>query len=128
MFPEIARQLTKVVNGNARAIGIRHPEAFVDISSAHDIANGMILMSQNSLGGDFVLGSGTKRTISSIVLGVIHKLDFNFPVEIEALESKNDVNCLVSHPTKTTQVLSWHTTNSPENILMRMIQLNNSVF
>lgn len=128
LFPEIAGQFSKVVNGNARAIGIRHPEAFVDISSAHDIANGMILMSKNSLGGDFVLGSGTKRTISSIVLGVIHKLDFNFPVEIEALVSRNQVDCLVSNPTKAKEVLSWNTTNSPENILMRMIQLNNSVF
>lgn len=126
LFPEIAAQLSKVVNGNTKTIGIRHPEAFVDISSAHDIANGMILMSKNSSGGDFVLGSGNKRTISSIVLRVIQKLNLNFSVEIEALVSRNEVDCLVSNPTKAREILSWKTTNAPENVLMRMIQLNKS--
>lgn len=128
LFPEIATQISKVVNGKTRTIGIRHPEAFVDISSAHDIAKGMILMSKNGFGGDFVLGSGKKRTISSIVHEVIHKLDFNFSVEIEALVSRNEIDCLVSNPTKAKEILSWKITSSPENILMRMVQLNNSVF
>ena len=121
LFPEIASQISSVLKGHSRVIKIMHPHALIDISSAHDIARGMILMSGNQSSDDFVLGSGKAKSIYSIVSGAIQNLQLNFQVEIEATASENALPCLISNPSKAKNILSWEASEAPENLLLKMV-------
>lgn len=123
LFPEIANSLAKVLRRELDTIILRRPNAQVDICSADDISRGLVMISEQSLGQDYVLGSGKSTSVGSIVKNVLESFDLTRNVEIQTSESDEIYKCLVSNPEFALKSLGWKVIETPEVILRRMAYL-----
>ena len=127
LFPEIANSLAQVLRSELDEITLRRPNAQVDICSADDISRGLIMISEQSLGQDYVLGSGKSTAVGSIVNNVLKSFDLTRNVEIKTSESDKDYKCLVSNPEFALKSLGWKVIETPEVILSRMAHLKSGL-
>ncbi len=123
LFPEIANSLAKVLRSELDTITLRRPNAQVDICSADDISRGLVLISEQNLGQDYVLGSGKSTAVGLIVKNVLESFNLTRNVEIKTSESDKNYKCLVSSPEFALKSLGWRVFETPEVILSRMAHL-----
>jgi GDPmannose 4,6-dehydratase len=117
LLPQIVDQVRRVILGETSTINIGMPNAYVDISSATDVARALILMSKQSEGNDYVIGSGNSRTIASIIASFCDAIELDPIPRISATKSLDFVSCIVSNSSKAKSVLGWETLDEPETIL-----------
>jgi GDP-D-mannose dehydratase len=99
--------------------------ASIDISSAFEICDAMILNITAHPAEDFVLASGVTTTLSEIIvrtasdLGVTnHVSDLDMYRQPRNLSTSSIVE---ANPRKAYELLGWKTESSPEKILAEMI-------
>jgi len=125
VFSQIANQFVDVIEGRRDTFSLRNPLASIDISSAFEICEVMILNVTQYPAEDFVLASGATTTLSDIIVRVVS--NFGISGRISNLDTFKqagtlDVSPIVeADPRKANELLGWKTEWSPEKILTEMI-------
>jgi GDPmannose 4,6-dehydratase len=120
LFPELARKIIAARKDSSFKISLRNPSAYLDITSAEEICNGLYAISQKEELEDFVLGRGNSTTISEIVTDYSQRL--NQPIAIESLEENVPYRCLESSIAKAKESLNWSPTQSPADLLAVIVE------
>jgi GDP-D-mannose dehydratase len=93
----------------------------LDISTSYDICRALMLIANRDILGDFVLGSGSLVTISSIVSDVFKNLKID---QSKLPNFQNDQSwSLLSDITKVTGTIKWEPENSISNVITELIKL-----
>jgi GDPmannose 4,6-dehydratase len=125
VFSQIANQFVDVVEGRKDTFSLRNPLASIDISSAFEICEAMILNVTHFPADDFVLASGMTTTLIDIIrrtgsnLGILSLISH---LDLFKQPSTLEVSPIVeADPKKANELLGWKTESTPEKILIEMI-------
>ena len=125
VFAELANQFVELLNGERSTISLRNPFAMIDVSSAVEVCNAMILNVTRFPKEDFVLASGRIVRLSEIItsvashLGVSNRIsNLDFFLHPKASDSPRIV---LADPSKAKKLLGWQAKLTPERILLEII-------
>jgi GDP-D-mannose dehydratase len=125
VFSQIANQFVDVVEGRKDTFSLRNPQASIDISSAFEICEAMILNATQFPSEDFILASGATTTLSEIIVRTVSNLGISGRVSnLETFKQAGTLDVLPiveADPKKANELLGWKTEWSPERILAEMI-------
>jgi len=125
VFSQIANQFVEVIEGRKGTFSLRNPLASIDISSAFEICDAMILNTTRFPSEDFVLASGATTTLSEIIVRTVSNLGISGRVSnLEMFKQSDTLDAspiVEADPRKANQWLGWKTEWSPEKILTEMI-------
>lgn len=119
LFPILAEQLARQFEDPNLGIEVRAPGAIVDFTSAYDVCEGLIKMTQRNTPEDFVFASGRPMTIADIVNEAQLILDLP-KTRFQNVESVS--GGLVGNITKARDSLDWAPTASPAEVLVQMTE------
>ncbi len=123
----------KVTRGVAAALSsgaklrLGNLEARRDWGHARDYVTAMWLMLQQERADDFVIGTGTSRSVRDLldVAFEMVGLDWHDYVETDAAYTRpSDVPDLVADPTKARRVLGWEALTSFEEMIREMLEVD----
>jgi len=120
LFAELADKIIAASKNLSNHISVRNANSFIDITSAREVCEALVKISQLDEPNDFVLGSGKSVPISEIIQSY-SKLtggEFELTSSINGLESK----CLVSSIDKANEILNWFPSVRPENLLASIVR------
>jgi GDPmannose 4,6-dehydratase len=121
----LASQFLSVITNGKGDIDLRDPFAYVDISSAPEICNAMILNVNIAPSEDFVLASGINRSLNEIVHETL--IRFNLHGSHVSwnpqghLPENTERKYLTAIPVKAKSLLGWDAILTPADILENMI-------
>ena len=125
VFSQIANQFVDIIERRKDSFSLRNPSARIDISSAYEICDAMILNVTQFPTEDFVLASGKNTTLSEIILRTVSNLGVASNVlNLDLLRQPITINVspiVEANPRKAYEWLGWKTELSPESILAEMI-------
>jgi GDPmannose 4,6-dehydratase len=125
VFSQIANQFVDVIERRKDTLSLRNPFATIDISSAFEICDAMILNTTHCPAEDFVLASGATSTLSEIIVRTASNLGVTkhfSDLDLIRHPSNLDIPPIVeANPRKAYELLGWKTKSSPEKILSEMI-------
>lgn len=119
LLPILAEQLARQFKDPNSEIEVRAPGAIVDFTSAYDVCDGMIRMSQRDNPEDYVFASGRPMTIADIV----NEAQLILDLPITRFQNAESVSGgLVGDITKAQDSLDWAPTASPAEVLALMTE------
>lgn len=119
LFPIIAQQLSLILQGATNQLSLRNPLASIEMTSAREIVDAIMLISELGESGDFVLAQGVSYKIERIIQEVCKIL--NLPgIDIESINPPIIEPCLVGDITKAKKVLNWAPSQKPWEVLKDM--------
>ena len=125
VFAELAKQFIEILNKERQFITLQNPFAMIDVSSAVEICNAMVLNVNYFPKEDFVLASGRVVKLIEIIrlvatnLGVSNQLS-NLDNFMHASTSGSP-SIVLADPGKAKTLLGWQAELKPEEILLEMI-------
>lgn len=122
LFPQLVRQIKRVVEGNSSEVILKNPDFKLDICHASEVTSAMMQIIELEEASDFVISRGVSTSIRSMVASTFEKLNFNRDYVIKKSEPEPTLNeGLIGNPSKALRMLNWKATLSPEEILLEML-------
>ena len=125
VFAEIAKQFVQVLNGEKTSISLRNPFAMIDVSSAVEVCNAMMLNVSSFPREDFVFASGKIIRLSEIIVNVATDLCVSNRISnLEYFLHSKDSDSppiVLADPSKAKRLLGWEAELTPEEILVEII-------
>lgn len=122
LFPQLALQISQVLNGNSSKIVVRDPDAELDICDAIEVSVGLLKMTELTEPTEIIFASGVSITIQDLISRTMDKLAFFGEYNVEREIGDFVVGpSIIGNPSKALKLLNWRAINSPEEILLRMI-------
>ena len=125
VFAELAKQFVEVFNGERSSISLRNPFATIDVSSAFEVCNAMMLNVTHFPNEDFVLASGRIVRLSEIITSVASDLGVSNRISNldYFLHSKTSDSppIVLADPSKAKKLLGWQAELTPESILLEIV-------
>jgi GDP-D-mannose dehydratase len=113
------------MHGKSDSISLRKPFADIDITSAFEICDAMILNINQVPDQDFVLASGRTIKLNELVMRVASEIGVTKKISnLEGLMKHVEPEShpfVRSNPSKASIILGWEASSTPEEILMEMI-------
>ncbi len=122
LFQVVAKQIVEIIAGNSNEVSLRNPEASLDICSAEEVCEGLILLSSLEMLDDFVFSSGKEQTIRKVIMDVFELCQIDSKPTIVATQNYSEVQkSLVGNPAKAKKLLGWQSRKMPSEILYEMV-------
>ena len=125
LFMKVITTAYKIKNKNETTLKLGSLEYFRDWSYAKDIVEGILLLTQEGVEFDYVLGSGVGTSIENLVEIIFNLFDLDYKNYVEVDNSIlriNDPKVIISNPNKIYKELGWKTKYTVENIIERIIK------
>jgi GDPmannose 4,6-dehydratase len=125
VFAELANQFVELLNRERSTISLRNPFAMIDVTSAVEVCNAMILNVTRFPNEDFVLASGRIVRLSEIItsvashLGVSNRIS-NLDYFLHPIASASPP-IVMADPSKAKKLLGWQAEITPVRILLEII-------
>ena len=119
LFPILAQQLSSIVQGGKNQLTLRNPLASIEITSAREIVDAIILISELEESGDFVLAQGVSYEIGKIIHEVCKILNLT-DCNIASVNTPIIEPCLIGNIAKAKKVLNWAPSQKPWEVLKDM--------
>ena len=124
LFPQLALQISQVLNGNSSKIVVRDPDAELDICDAIEVSVGLQKMAELEEPTEIIFASGVSIKIRDLISKTMIKLAFFGEYNVEREIGDFVVgSSIIGNPSKALKLLNWRAINSPEEILVGMINL-----
>jgi GDP-D-mannose dehydratase len=121
LFPRIAQQLVQILFERKNKLEVQNLSIKLDISDAHEIANGILnILEMNQL-EDFVLGSNSYFEIWEVVKEVCTDLGIDWEKVLPTKLSSSKTGYF-GDANKAKNKLGWQTQKSPRALLLEMTQ------
>lgn len=126
LFPQLAKQIARVLRGKSSEICVNNAEATLDICAAEEICLGMMKLIEISLATDMVFSRGSAIKVKDLIEKTMIKLGFNKSyIVIENSIDKEMVPSLIGNPSKALNLIGWQAIKKPEDILIEMVNILN---
>jgi GDPmannose 4,6-dehydratase len=116
-----------ILNDHSQKLILGNLSAERDWGYAGDFMNAVIEMTNQRKGDDFVIATGTKRSVGEFlettfkVLGITHLLESNVETSEEFLR-KNDISISIGDSSKARKVLGWEPKVSFEEMIEKIVE------
>ena len=122
LFQLIAKQIAEIIAGHSNEVSLRNPDASLDICSAEEVCEGLILLSSLEMLDDFVFSSGKVQIIRKVITDVFDLCQIDSKPTIIATQNISEVQkSLVGNPAKAKKLLGWQSRKMPSQILYEMV-------
>jgi len=125
LFMKVITTAYKIKNKNETTLKLGSLEYFRDWSYAKDIVEGILLLTQEGVEFDYVLGSGVGTSIENLVDIIFNLFDLDYKnyVEVEnSILRINDPKVIISNPNKIYKELGWKTKHTLENFIEKVVK------
>ena len=122
LFPEIARQLNEVMNDGKKIVTIRDAGARIDIFSAYELGEGIMVCLKAKNPQDYVFSSGKHFSIRSIIEEAVVNLGLSELDEIRSTKLSDGNIPIHGDISETKETLGWSPKLLPSEILSIMVE------
>ncbi len=125
LIMNLINKAQNILKNNANKFSVGSLDLVRDWSFAGDVADAMIKISENGKHHSYVIGSGSGKTIESVVKTIFQYFDLNYKDYVDVdmnLNRKNNPKIIVSDPSQIKNELGWETTMMLEDLIIRCIE------
>jgi nucleoside-diphosphate-sugar epimerase len=123
LFPDIAKQISNILNESGRTVRLRDADSNIDIFSAYDLGDGIKRCLDQEESQDYIFSSGKYVKIRSIIKETVKLLGMPGLVEIISTDPSKTSIPLHGNIKETVNTLGWSPKISPSEILASMIRV-----
>ena len=123
LFPDIAKQISNILNESGRTVMLRDADANIDIFSAYDLGDGIKKCLDQEESQDYIFSSGKYVKIRSIIKETLKLLGMPELDEIISTNPSKTSIPLHGNIKETVNTLRWSPKISPSEILASMIKV-----
>lgn len=121
LIPNIASNLLNA-RLSGKTITIKNSQQFVDISNAHDFCNGFYKIIEEDIYEDFIFSSGDLRTIKSIYVDAINRLDPRLISLFDFDNSGTQLPSMFGNINETRSKLGWNGGGDPIEVIEKIFR------
>ena len=125
LFMKIITTANKIKQKKESTLKLGSLDYCRDWSYAKDIVEGVMLLTQEGVEFDYVLGSGIGTSIEKLVDIIFNLFDLDYKNYVEVDSSilrTNDPKVIVSNPNKIYKELGWKTEHTLENFIEKIVK------
>ncbi|MDC3103235.1 GDP-mannose 4,6-dehydratase [Acidimicrobiaceae bacterium] len=125
LIMNLINKAENILKNNTNKFSVGSLDLVRDWSFAGDVADAMIKISENGKHYSYVIGSGSGRTIESVVKIIFQYFNLNYKDYVDVdmnLNRKNNPKIIVSDPSQIKNELGWEATMMLEDLIIRCIE------
>ena len=119
LIPTIASKIASARKAN-QTVRVLQSQQLIDISSSHSFCNGFLKMIEGGVYEDMIFSSGKMRTVKSLYLEAISRIDPSLISRFEFDDSGANIPSMFGNIDKTRSLLDWDGGGDPVQIIEKI--------